>query len=193
MSKAAQTLAEQFIPRYLGEFDNRYARANLPIDPQFIQEVEIASAAVASLVGAGFLGKMGSDIYDRVKARLFKEISQKYTKSTPRVITIIGEDRNRVILDFGRVRPFFKISKGWKLVLSNVTLLYNGVLGEAIEEEVSPSFFAINVTFRKGRLPPKAPYKIHTPILVGPGASGDSFPAGRPSTTPSGTAKGATE
>jgi len=142
----SQTLSEQFIPQYLTEFDDRYARANLPIDPAFIQGVEIAAAAIA----AGFLGKMGSDLYDKLKSEVLKRISEKYKKSDPpRVIVIEGEDRDKTVLNFGRVRPCFRIGKGNVLVLRNITIAYEGSPQGMIKEEVAPSFFPINVIFKQ--------------------------------------------
>ena len=174
MSKPVQTLVDQFVPRYLGEYDNRYAGANLPVDPIFLEEVGLVAAFILGSIGQGFFGKMGSDLYDKMKAEIFKRASQKYKKSADRVIRIEGEDRDRVPLDFGQVRPLFKISKGWTLVLKNVTLIYEGAFSNIIEEEVAPSFYPINVALRRGKLPPNVPHKIRATIFVGEGAKKDS-------------------
>jgi hypothetical protein len=164
MTKPTQILVDQFLPRYLNEFDNFYAKANLPVDPQFIRDVE---TALTLAVPVGFIGKFGSDLYDKTKSALFRRVSQRHKSSGPRVFRLVGEDRNHVILDFGRVRPFFKIHKGCVLILQNVTVLYDGQFTDIIEEENAGSFFMDNVAFKKAGLPPNAPYKIQTTIIVG--------------------------
>lgn len=143
------TISEEFVQSYLNEYDFKFANANLPVDPAFIHDVETVIELVLGSAGAGFFGKLGSDMYDKIKQQLLKHLSAKYPRNNPRVILIEGEDRDKTILNFGRVRPAFKIGKGNILVLRNLTILYDGDPHNLIEEEMAASFVPVNVAFKQ--------------------------------------------
>lgn len=144
-----QELVEQFSNKYLEEYDFKYATANLPIDPVFLSQVQTYIEIAIGATSAGFFGKMGSDLYDKIKSSLFKEIKEKYKKSDDRVLIIEGAGYDKTILNFGQTRPIFRIGKGNKLILKNLTITYQGDPIHLIEEELAPSFFPINVKFKQ--------------------------------------------
>ncbi len=148
-------LVMDFTNRYLSEYDNKYARANLPLNQEFLHDVEYVLLGIGGAIGAGFLAKLGSDLYDQTKSALFDKIQQKYKKTNDRVVVIEGEGRDKTILDFGKIRPFFTIGKGNIMVLKNLTILYEGEPQDMIHEEIAPSFFAINVLFKQKGHEPK--------------------------------------
>ena len=139
-------VADQFAHSYVRENDDIYAKANIPIDPAFVREV----LDLVSLIGTGALmgigGKLGADVYQKIKEELHKKKSQQ-RPAPPKIIILEGEDRDKTILDFGTKRPFFRIGKGNNLILKNLTIKYKGKPLNVFEEEIAPSFFPINVRF----------------------------------------------
>jgi len=164
---ANQALVNAFTKRYLEEYDNRYAQANLTINPEFVRDVEYVLLGIGVSVGGGFLGKLGSDLYDRAKSALFEKIKEKQKKQGDKVITIQGENRDKVLLNFGKVRPAFIISKGNVLILRDVTITYEGAPTNLIKEELAPSFFPINARFIQIAQTPTGPYRINESLIVG--------------------------
>ncbi len=142
-------VSEKFVECYISEYDNKLAVANLPLNPEFIHEVEIAAEIVLGPTAAGFFGKMGSDLYEKIKQELQRRYLNKSSKENPRVLIIEGAGVDETILNFGHTRPAFSIGKGNVLILKDLTILYSGDPSNLIEEEVAPSFIPINVMFKK--------------------------------------------
>jgi hypothetical protein len=158
-------LVNEFTERYLSEYDNVYSQANLPINPEVLQDVEYLLLGAGGAVGAGFLQKLGSDTYDKIKSALVKKVAEE-SKSSDKVILLEGERIDQVFLNFGNTRPAFIIPKGSKLVLRDVTVAFEGEPARLIQEELAPSFFTDNVLFLQIKSA-KGPYQIHEPIYVG--------------------------
>ncbi len=161
-------LADQFMDKYLRECDYKYCNPDIEIYPDFKMDIEniISQLQKADYSGTFYnLISIDSNYLESIKSIAegmltqiaFNYLTEKYhklrinrlktAKKTP--IKITGEDVNKTILDFGNVRPFFKIEPGQTLVLENLTILYSGELRNMFEEEFGPSVILNNVIFKK--------------------------------------------
>lgn len=160
-------VAEDFVSRYLGEFDYRYAEANLPVDPAFYSVVERA----IQWVGAGAAGALGKNAYERVKARILSNSRMAEAKRKKKDIIIRVQPApgtGHVVLGFGATRPAFHIQKGSQLWIRDLTIQFVGTPLGMIREELAPSFFPTNVTWvQVPRRQPPPVYDIRSPLWVG--------------------------
>ncbi len=70
------TVAEEFVESWRREFDDVYAKANLPFNMEFLNEVkEILNYAVS----VGATTKLGMELYKRIK----KHVLEKKAKQLP--------------------------------------------------------------------------------------------------------------
>jgi hypothetical protein len=156
---------QEFVDRYLGEYDRRYVEGAVPVDPEFIQAVEWGLSAI----GGWALGKALDPVYDRVKKRVIARFAQR--KGAAKDIRIVGPHpaKGVAILEFGSVRPAFHIQKGHRLILSDVIIRYVGAPTGLIKEDVAPSFIPTRVSFvqAKNRSRGVGLYHINCPIWVG--------------------------
>ena len=71
----------------------------------------------------------------------------KNVLKTLRPIHIIGEDKEKTILDFGSVRPFFKVGGKNVIILENLTIRYSGSSSDFFDIEEAPGIILINIDF----------------------------------------------
>ena len=171
-SPSFDSLANQFVDKYLQDYDYKYSIDKPPLNQAFYHEViEIIKDVYPYILGFSL-----ERIYEFVKTKL-SERREKETKnliSQQKILNVFG---NGSVLLFGKVRPFFEIPKNSKLyfynvqfqsrmpsnatpfhlqtnlivpkgadlVLQNAIIVYEGDLGKFIKEYVAPSVFFIRV------------------------------------------------
>lgn len=165
-----EVIAENFVEKYLSENDHRYAEEKIPLKKSFLPNIiNILEIIYSSGVAYGILKELGADIYKKIK----QEIIKKYVKQNVKPyillkrgefmdirqtivapknsgITVIrGEDRDTTVIQAGKLRPLFTISKGAILFLVDATIEYEGSSIGLIKEEEAPSYFTNNVIFRQ--------------------------------------------
>lgn len=161
-------IAGDFVQRYLGENDFRYVKPDVPVFESFLPDVQ----QIVEYLIAGVVGAIGKDIYELIKRELFKHHRDapegrlgillkrgdfegiKTSINVPEdagIFFMRGEDMNTTIVQAGKLRPLFRISKGSILLLQDLIIEYEGPPVGLIEEERAPSFFSSNVVFRQRR------------------------------------------
>ncbi len=165
-------LANQFVEKYLQDYDYKYSIEKPPLDQAFYNEVvEIVKEIYPYILGFSL-----ERIYQTVKKKWLekKERESANLISQQKVLNVLG---NGAVLLFGKVRPFFEIPKDSKLyfynvqfqnrmppnatpfhlqtklivpkgaglVLQNAIIVYVGDLGKFVKEYVAPSVFFIRV------------------------------------------------
>ena len=161
-------LADQFMDRYLSECDYKYCSPDIEIYPDFKRDIENIISQLQKADSSDMyynLITIDPNYFEAIKSIaegilsqvVFNYLREKYhklrinrLKTAKKIpIQITGEDVNKTFLDFGSVRPFFKIEPGQTLILENLTILYSGELGNMFEEEFGPSVILNNVVFKK--------------------------------------------
>jgi len=142
------SIADQFVARYAGEVDYLYAVPGIPIDPSLVQIIE----DVIAVGGAAFAAKLGANLGDAAFEALKEKVGSYLLdrkRGPPKVYRVIGSGVGRTVLSVGKLRPLFRIERGAVLLLANLTIEYEGSPRGLIYEERAPSFFPINVEFRR--------------------------------------------
>jgi hypothetical protein len=173
VSNVAEAMTDIF-PSATFDSSNKRPKIETPRNEMFLPNVPEVLAGLSAAIASGPLKELGEDIYKAIKKRLIDYYLTKHklevkgppyillkegifsgikeTINSPNnsgVIVIRGENKDRTILQAGKLRPLFKIYKGSFLILMDLIIEYEGSPKGLIEEETAPSFLPINVDFRK--------------------------------------------
>lgn len=157
------SITPKFVDRYLDENDFRFVQRDIKIQPEFSTNVDgivtyildynSSTNRQASIpgdilvsIGSGVLSNL---VYDYLKKRYQAWRIERSKQDIVKPIRMIGQNRDKTILDFGETRPFFKVGAGAVIILENLTIRYSGKSEHFFEIETVPSIILSNVRFTK--------------------------------------------
>ncbi len=156
-------IVSQFTEKFLQENDFKYCGPNIPVSPKFRPDVEnivknakddlkIAQVwtSVESIITSISTSVLSTALYDYIRTKYYnlrlRRIQERPVKQN-RPIHLVGQSCDDTVLVFGKVRPFFKVSKGNILILENLTIQFSGTPVHFFEVEEAPSIVIVNVDF----------------------------------------------
>lgn len=124
--------------RYVAENVQPFLSAPVPLDPTFISDVEW-------LLGGWIVGKGLDAAYDHLKKRLQSRAYKARLSRNPSVQMLVGEGSETTAVRIRGLRPFMKVPAGRLLVMSKLSILYEGSQEGIFEIEESPGVILSDV------------------------------------------------